>query len=87
MGPLMVRQVYLSFPSASDNTCTVTLTEALPWEESVNKRYSVYCVLRIKYKTRFTFKFRAFSRRFYPKRLTIRTFVRRKRNNNTSLLV
>ena len=28
-----------------------------------------------------TFTFRAFSVRFYPKRLTINTFVRRKRNN------
>ena len=33
------------------------------------------------------FKFRAFSRRFYPKRPTIRTFVRRNRNNNLSQLV
>ena len=29
----------------------------------------------------FTFTFRAFSRRFYPKQLTIRAFVIRKRNN------
>ena len=29
--------------------------------------------------TTFTFTFRAFSRRFYPKWLTVRTFVRRKR--------
>ena len=34
-----------------------------------------------------TFTFRAFSRRFYPERLTISTFVRRKRNNNLSLSV
>ena len=32
-----------------------------------------------------TFSFRAFSRRFYLKRLTISTFVRRWRNNNISL--
>ena len=35
---------------------------------------------------KYTLTFRAFSRRFYPKRLTTRTFVRRKRNN-TSLSV
>ena len=35
----------------------------------------------------FSFTFRAFSRRFYPKKLTIITFVRRKRNNNISLSV
>ena len=32
-----------------------------------------------------TFIFRAFSRRFYPKRITITTFFRRKRNNNITL--
>ena len=36
---------------------------------------------------RFTITFRAFSRLFYPKRLTNHAFVRRKRNNNISLLV
>jgi hypothetical protein len=35
----------------------------------------------------FTFSFRAFSRRFYPKRLTISPLVFRKRNNNISLWV
>ena len=35
----------------------------------------------------FTFMFRGFSRRIYPKRLTISRFVQRKRNNNISLLV
>ena len=35
----------------------------------------------------FSFTFRAFSRRFYPKRLIISTFVRRKRHNNISLTV
>ena len=34
----------------------------------------------------FTFMFRAFSGCFYLKRLTIRTFVRRKRNNNILVL-
>ena len=34
-----------------------------------------------------TFTFRAFSRHIYPKRLTIIAFVRRKKNNNISLLV
>ena len=29
----------------------------------------------------FTFTFRAFSRRFYPKRLTISIFLRRKKND------
>ena len=33
------------------------------------------------------FTFRALSRRFYPKRFTKRTFVRRKRNKNISLSV
>ena len=37
--------------------------------------------------TMFTFTFRAFSRLFYPKRLTITAFVRRKRNKNISLSV
>ena len=35
----------------------------------------------------FTSTLRPFSRRFYSKRLTKHTFVRRKRNNNISLLV
>ena len=35
----------------------------------------------------FTFIFRAINRLFYPKQLTIRPFVRRKRNNNVSLSV
>ena len=34
-----------------------------------------------------TFTFRAFRRRFHPKQLTIRTSVRRRRNNNISLSV
>ena len=34
-----------------------------------------------------TLTFRPFSRRFYPKRLSISTFVRRKRNNNILLSV
>ena len=34
-----------------------------------------------------TFTSRAFSRRFYPERLTISAFVRRKRINNTTLSV
>ena len=58
------------WPTASTTTRSDGVLDSLDPRSAVNHSFT------------FTFTFRAFSRRFYPKLLTISTFVRRKRNNN-----
>jgi hypothetical protein len=57
------------------------LSDLVPTTKNPVRITRPVCSIYVPFFLLLTFTFRAFSRCFYPKRLTIRTFVRRKRNN------